>query len=94
MTQASDETKARSRKTETQLRNRLAEVSQKRVADIAGKDESAVSRWKDMQLEPAALYITALGFKLVPLDLITADEVKAMRTLAMRGLQHMEQGAE
>lgn len=55
MTQASDETKARSRKTETQLRNRLAEVSQKRVADKAGLSPRDLRNWGAVFAQAARL---------------------------------------
>ena len=92
MTEVSQELRERARKTETILRNQLAEVGQARMAERLGVSESTVSRWKADQIEQLALQLTALGLKVVPLDanLITADEVKAMRTLAMTGLRAME----
>lgn len=79
MTEVSQELRERARKTETILRNQLAEVGQARMAERLGVSESTVSRWKADQVEQLALQLTALGLKVVPLDanLITADEVKA-----------------
>lgn len=92
MSEVSQDLRERSRKTETALRNQLAEVGQSKLAERLGTSESTISRWKSDQIEQVALLLTGLGLKVVPLDanLITADEVKAMRTLALRGLRSME----
>ena len=92
MPEVSPALRERARKIETDLRNRLADVSQTRMAESLGVSESTVSRWKDAEIEKVALYLASLGLKVVPFDanLITADEVSAMRILSMRGLRAME----
>ena len=92
MPEVSPALRERARKTETVLRNQLAEIGQARVAERLGVSESTISRWKADQIESLAQQLTALGLKVVPLDanLLTTDEVTAMRTLAMVGLRSME----
>ena len=94
MTEVSQDVRESARKIETTLRNRLAEIGQVRMADKLNVSESTISRWKDAEIEKLALYIAGLMLKVVPSDanLIHADKVKAMRTLAMRGLRSMEEG--
>ncbi|WP_103018126.1 CII family transcriptional regulator [Alicycliphilus denitrificans] len=94
MPEVSQDLRERARKTETALRNQLAEIGQSKLASSLGTSESTISRWKSEQIEQVALLLTGLGLKVVPEDahLINADEVKAMRTLAMRGLRSMEGG--
>ena len=94
MTEVSQDVRESARKIETTLRNRLAEIGQVRMADKLNVSESTIARWKDAEIEKLALYIAGLMLKVVPSDanLIHADEVKAMRTLAMRGLRSMEEG--
>ena len=96
MTEVSQDVRESARKIETLLRNRLAEVGQVRMADKLNVSESTVSRWKDSEIEKVALYLSGLMLKVVPsgANLINADEVKAMRTLAMRGLRSMEEGQD
>ena len=92
MSEVSPTLRESARKTETCLRNQLAEVGQAKMAERLGVSESTISRWKADQIEPLALQLTALGLKVVPIDakMVTADETRAMQTLSLAYLRHLE----
>lgn len=91
MHEVSPELRERSRKIETLLRNALAEVGQTRVADKMGVSESTVSRLKADDIERMALFIVALGLRVVDTDqrTISASDLQALKHLAARGLPHV-----
>lgn len=74
----------------TALLRALGEVSQKRVAEIVGLSESAMSTWKTDHLERACLVIAACGLRVVPVTEHTYEEadIAALRQLASKGLAH------
>lgn len=74
----------------TALLRALGEVSQKRVAEIVGLSESAMSTWKSDHLERACLVIAACGLRVVPVTEHTYEEadIAALRQLASKGLAH------
>ncbi len=88
MTEVSDFTAKKARKTQTALLQALAERSQTRVADLMGVSESKVSRLKSEQLAEIAAFIAACGLKVVPETAQTYDEdyIKSLKHLAGLGL--------
>lgn len=92
MSEVSQHLRESARKTETALRNQLAEVGQAKMAERLGVSESTISRWKAEQIEQVALQLTALGLKVAPIDakLINASETRAMQALALAYLRHLE----
>ena len=68
----------------------MAQVSQKRVADLIGISEGTLSTLKAEQLERLAALIAACGLKLSAVTDQTFDEayISALKTLATVGLGH------
>ena len=92
MSEVSQGLRESARKTDTYLRNQLAGMGQKNVAERLGVSESTISRWKTDEIETVALYLTAMGLKVVAIDakMVSADQTKAMQTLALAYLRHLE----
>jgi hypothetical protein len=67
----------------------MAEVSQKRVADLIGVSEPTLSTMKSEQLERFAALAAACGLKLVPITEHTFDEdhIRALETLVAISLR-------
>lgn len=61
----------------------LARVSQTRIAEQIGVNDSQVSRFKADDLERAAAVLAACGLKLVPVDAVLYDRDKAVALLAL-----------
>ncbi len=76
---------ARSRKYESLLLQRVAEVGLKQLADVVGVDQSTVSRmkWNDF-----SRILAFLGLKIVPVEMecYSADYIKSLHTLAQIGM--------
>lgn len=66
----------------------LAQVSQKRVAELIGVSQPTLSEFKDEHLQKFAAIAAACGLKLAPVTAQTFDEsyVSALKTLAAVGL--------
>lgn len=73
----------------------LAQVSQKRVADLVGISESALSEFKD-RLERYAAIAAACGLKLVPITDRTLDDdyIQAVETIAAKHLRSGQRGRQ
>jgi hypothetical protein len=67
----------------------MAEVSQRRVAELLGLAESSLSEHKDRHLERSMAILAACGLKVVPCTARTySDEhIQALQTLAAIGLR-------
>ena len=78
------------RKNSTALRQGLARTSQAQVAAITGQSESAISRFKDLQLEQYAAVLAAVGLKCVPVSMRCVD-MKRMEALLVLARAHLEQ---
>ncbi len=66
MAQVSQQIDARARKNLTVLLRAIGNVSQVRMAERLGVDESTVSRMKSSEFERIASVVAACGLKLVP----------------------------
>lgn len=88
--QLGDATTRRAQESYTLLLRSLAEVSQKRVAEVVGLSDSAMSTWKSDHMERACLVIAACGLRIVPVTEHTYEEadIAALRQLATKGLAH------
>ncbi len=77
------------RRNYTVLLKSMARVSQKRIAELLGVSEGTVSNFKDDHLARLCDICASAGLKLVPEadELVDAEEVKALRVLAMRQLE-------
>lgn len=91
MSEVSQDVRERARKIETLLRNSLADTGQARVADKMSVSESTVSRMKDSDIERMALFISALGLRLINADMrvISAADLQALQHCAARGLPYI-----
>lgn len=80
------------RKNERTILQAFAKVSQARIAEQMGVNDSAISRFKDGGLEHAATLLAACGLKVVPNDMhcFPRDKVHALLTLARDHLVQME----
>lgn len=80
------------RKNERAILNAFARVSQARIAEQMGINDSQVSRFKDGGLEHAAALLAACGLKVVPVDMqcFNREKVNALLTLARDHLVQME----
>ena len=67
----------------------LAEVGQRRVADLIGVSESTVSGMKNDQLERFSALLAACGLKAVPSSerSLGDDHIQALETLAAMALR-------
>jgi len=83
-----DSIRTKARRNHSLLLRCVAEVSQKRVAELLGVSETLMSTMKTEQLERFGALIAACGLKLAPATDQTFDEsyISALRTLAKRGL--------
>lgn len=92
MPEASPSISEKARKNERVVLQALARVSQTRVAEQMGVDDSKVSRFKDGGIEQACLFLAACGLKVVPLEMqcFSQDKVQALLTLARDHLVQME----
>jgi UDP-N-acetylenolpyruvoylglucosamine reductase len=79
------------RKNASAVLQALARHSQTRIAEQIGVNDSAISRFKDGDVERAAQILAACGLKVVPIDavLYDRDKVSALLTLARDHLQLM-----
>jgi DNA-binding XRE family transcriptional regulator len=84
----SDMIRGRAQRTQSLLMRSMAAVTQRRVADMLGVSESALSAMKADHLERFAGLVVACGLKLVPATDQTFDEsyISALKTLAAVGL--------
>jgi hypothetical protein len=82
----------KARKNERTVLQALARVSQSRVAEQMGVNDSTVSRFKDGGIEQACLFLAACGLKVVPNDMqcFPQEKVHALLTLARDHLVQME----
>lgn len=80
------------RKNERTILQAFARVSQARIAEQLGVNDSTVSRFKDGGLEQAAALLAACGLKVVPdeMQCFPRDKVSALLTLARDHLMQME----
>ena len=83
-----DSLRGAARRNHSLLLRGLAEVSQKRMADLIGVSETTMSAMKSDQLERLSVLIAACGLKLSPITHQTFDEsyISALKTLAAVGL--------
>lgn len=88
MTEVSEVTSRKARKTQTVILQALAEKSQARVADLMGVSESTVSRLKGEGLAQIAVFLAACGLKVVPETSHTYDQeyIRSLKHLAGLGL--------
>jgi hypothetical protein len=82
-----DRVSARARKNHATILAALADVGQKRVAELIDESETTISRSKG-DLERCAAIMAAVGLKVVPVDHRTysEDRIRALNTLARIGL--------
>src|SRR3954464_13670418 len=80
------------RKNERVILQAFAKVSQTRIAEQMGVNDSQITRFKDGGLEHAAALLAACGLKVVPQDMqcFPRDKVHALLTLARDHLQQIE----
>lgn len=80
------------RKNERTILQAFARVTQARIAEQLGVDDSKVSRFKEGYLEQAAALLAACGLKVVPNEMqcFPRDKVNALLTLARDHLIQME----
>ncbi|HEX7639845.1 MAG TPA: CII family transcriptional regulator [Burkholderiaceae bacterium] len=80
------------RKNERTVLQAFSRVSQARIAEQLGIDDSRVSRFKDGGLEQAAALLAACGLKVVPIEMqcFPQDKIHALLTLARDHLVQME----
>ena len=80
------------RKNERTVLQAFSRVSQARIAEQLGIDDSRVSRFKDGGLEQAAALLAACGLKVVPIEMqcFPQEKVHALLTLARDHLMQME----
>lgn len=66
----------------------LAELSQKRVAEMLGLSENIVSAFKTDHLERACIIVAACGLRMVPVteEVYEEAEISALKTLAALGI--------
>jgi DNA-binding XRE family transcriptional regulator len=81
--------RAQARKNHTLLLQCIAEVSQKRVADLIGVSEATMSGIKNEQLERIAALVVACGLRLAPITERSYDDdyIRSVHTLAKRALE-------
>lgn len=85
-------------KTESLILRRVAEVGQKHICDVMGKDPSTVSRMFSGKLgipiNELEDLLSALGLTLIDQNLaevnLSKEEYQALLTLARKGLERME----
>jgi hypothetical protein len=67
----------------------MADVTQRRVAELIGISESVLSEFKDKHLERAAAVIAACGYRITPCTDQSYPEayIAALKTLAAVGLE-------
>ncbi|MDD1958987.1 CII family transcriptional regulator [Pseudomonas sp. 39004] len=77
------------REIETLILQRVARVSQKRIALETGCSESTVSRWNDGEYQRWAKVQAMLGLRVVPQTavVVTAEYLSALETMARIGLK-------
>lgn len=87
----SDGMRDRARQNYSAVLKALAEVSQKRVADLLNLSETGVSTYKSDHLERACQMIAACGLRIVPTTEHSYEEedIAALRRLALKGLAHI-----
>ena len=80
------------RKNERTVLQAFSRVSQARIAEQLGVDDSKISRFKDGGLEQAAALLAACGLKVVPIEMqcFPQDKIHALLTLARDHLMQME----
>lgn len=80
------------RRNERTVLQAFSRVSQARIAEQLGIDDSRVSRFKDGGLEQAAQLLAACGLKVVPIEMqcFPQDKISALLTLARDHLVQME----
>jgi hypothetical protein len=80
------------RKNERTVLQAFSRVSQARIAEQLGIDDSRISRFKDGGLEQAAALLAACGLKVVPIEMqcFPQDKIHALLTLARDHLVQME----
>ncbi|WP_423454304.1 CII family transcriptional regulator [Ottowia sp. VDI28] len=91
MSEVSPDLRESARKIETILRNSLAEFGQARVADKMNVSESTISRMKSEDIERMAMFIAAMGLRVIGQDyrVISIADLNALRHFAARGLPHV-----
>lgn len=92
MTAVSQAVQERARKNEQAVLHAFARVSQARIAEQMGVNDSTVSRFKEGGVAQACLLLAAAGLKVVPNDMqcFPEEKVQALLTLARAHLVQME----
>lgn len=78
---------------QSEILQRLAEVTQSRAAECIGMDESSISR-KKASLDDACLLLAALGLQIVDANsmVVSHEDFSAYKRLAYKCLQHEMEG--
>lgn len=86
----------RTRKNHAAILGRLASVGGARLAEALNVSEATVSRWKSEHAEQCARALSALGLKVVPVDMRCFDEKKidAILQLAKSHLAEIEKSEQ
>jgi hypothetical protein len=94
MAALSTEQVARARKTFAALANRIAEVGQAPIAEALGCSVSTVSRLVTTDLEQTIKAMTAVGYKMVPVEYrcVDPDEYAQLKKWAIRRLESNDEG--
>ncbi|WP_338615526.1 CII family transcriptional regulator [Pigmentiphaga sp. CHJ604] len=73
---------------QSEVLQRLAEVTQERAADCMGVSASTISRAKE-DLDKFCQMLAALGFQLAPVDAVVTnqEDLRALKRMAMQWLQ-------
>lgn len=73
---------------QSEILQRLAEVTQERAADCMGVSASTISRSKE-DLDKVCHLIAALGFQLAPVGavVVSQDDMRALERMAFKYLQ-------
>ena len=73
---------------QSDILQRLAQVTQARAADCMGVSASTISRQKE-DLEHFCLLLAALGYQLAPVDavVVSQEDMKALERMAYKYLQ-------
>ncbi len=89
MTELSDDVIARSRKNQSVILQRIAEMKNTNVAKRAGVDESTVSRFTGERLEPISNILAAAGLRVVSADtqIVSRDRLRMLKELAVEYIQ-------
>lgn len=92
----SESIRGKAQRNNSMLLRCMAEVSQKRVAELIGVSETTLSNMKSDNLERFAALVAACGLRLVACTDQTYDEsaVSALKTLAAIGIDRVRPNRE